>query len=350
MNNSVLSEQFEEIIWPIYLTRSKATKKTISNLHQYLEKLVTITGKSVTDMTEQDIRAFMDSLYLSVRKGEYQASYVKVIYLSVRKFYDFLLNYRYELKDKGIEVMGTNPFKGVPLNIEEKKLLTAQDLPNLEALDTLVNASREENPSLYLAVCFAAKMGLSISEISNLRTSALGYMKEEILFEKQDGTHDQNLYLCIEDQKKSKKIKRYLMVPEDLKETLEEILYTEKNEETQGDEETEETEVDVWKTDDYRNPESSSYLISYKGKHYSERTMQYHLKKLCEEKGMKPVTFADLRNLAIFLMKEGGAKDSQIAKYMGLEGRWLCRFAGIDSKQVFGTADFNRIQIKTKEY
>lgn len=343
MGNQILSDQFENVIWPTYLTRSKATKKTIANLHQYLEKLVTITGKDITEINEQDVHFFMESLYVSIEKQEYHGSYVKVIYLSLRKFYDFMQHYRYELRDQGIEVSVDNPFHNVPLKIQDKKLLTAEDIPNLKELDQLLEISKQENRSLFLAICFAAKMGLSISEISNLRMSAVGYMREEILFEKQDGSHEQNLYLCIEDKRKTKRIKRFLLVPEDVCEILEEPLYAEKsgNTEYNADESDENLYIP--------NSESTSYLITYRGRHYSERTMQYHLKSLCEKHDLKQVTFADLRNLAIFLMKEGGAKDSQIAKYMGMEGRWLCRFSGIDANQVFGTADYNRIQIKSCE-
>lgn len=343
MQNSVLPVEFEEIIWPVYVTRTKSTKKTISNLHQYLEKLSTVVKKDLCHITPQDASDFMDYLCEAIKRGEYKSSYVKVIYLSLRKFYDFLLSYQYDFRDQGILVPEQNPFQAVSLQIQDKKILTADDIPNLDELDTLLKAAREENSSLYLAICFAAKMGLSISEISNLRTSSLGYMKEEIMFHKMDGTHDKNLYLCLEDTKHSKRTKRYLKIPTDLVDALEESLpphdstNASNSDSPDGSADFESASV---------RGESSSYLISYKNHHYSERTMQYHLKNLCEKQKLKSITFADLRNLSVYLMKEGGAKDSEIAKYLGIEGRWLCRFSGISPSQVFGTADYSRIQIR----
>ena len=322
-----LSEKFETYIWPVYTTRSKNTEKTRNNLHMFLDKLAKFSQKDLLEISDADAIQFSEYLYESMNKGKWKPSYIKVMLISLRKFYQFLHDYRYEFLDRGIEVPSFNPFDAVTITIPDKVLLTAEDLPNLQQLDLLLEESAKTNRALYLAISLAAKMGLSVSEISNLRKSNVGYMKEELMFSPLEGDSEKHLYICLNAVGEHGKTKRYLKVPKDLEIVLNESLeFMEKE-----------------------NADAQNYVILYKERHYSDRTMQYQLKKLCEKCQIKQITFQDLRNLAVFLMKDGGADQADIAHYTGQEGRWLTRFSGVDAQQIFDSGDFVQIALKTKK-
>lgn len=337
MRERVLSETFEKAVWETYLIHTRTIKKTTSNLHQYLEKLSLFTKKEITQIEKEDVEQYMEYLYQCIERGEYCPSYVKVMFLSLRKFFGFLQQHRYELRDRGVNVQEQNPFEGILLRIPDKKLLSSEDIPTIQEIDRLLQSAKSQNPSLYLAICLASKLGLSISELSELKLSALGYMKEEYLFESVEGIREKNLYICLPGT--NKRTNRYLKVPREVEEVIAEKLdmkETAENAELSENEQLETLE---------RNHGNNIYVITYKGKHYSERTMQYHLKKLCEQLQLKNITFADLRNLSIFMMRYGGAKDSEIARFTGQKGRWICRFSGVDPKVILGTADYNHLDL-----
>lgn len=320
MKKEVFSEKFESVIWTVYCTRNRSTGKTQQNVHLFLTKLCQYCEKDPLEITTQDAVQFTNHLYDLVRKGTCKASYVKVILLSLRKFYDFLEEYKYEFRDREIDVPIVNPFATILIDIPDKVILTKEDVPSLSQVDLLLDKTRETNPSLFAAISFAVKMGLTSTEISNLTTSCVGYMKEEVRFEPISGSKMTSLYICLKAIGEHGRTKRYLKVPEDMEEILTNFLENAKTGE-------------------------SEYVVSYKGKHYSERTMQYQLKRLCEILEIEQITFQDLRNLSIFLMKEGGADSKEIAKYTGQEGRWLTRFSGIDAASIFDAADYIRIHI-----
>lgn len=323
MEESHLSSDFETKVWPAYQARSKSTGKTQANLHLFLKQFSDFAKKDVLVMQAEDAKVYTEHLYEAIRKGKRKGSYVKVMLLSLRKFYTFLIEYRYEFGDRGITVPKHNPFEGVVIGIPDKVELTSEDLPSLSDLDALLEASANTNQSLFLAISLAAKVGLSISEISNLSPSMVGYMRDEQNFQAVTGTSKKHLYICLNAIGEHGRTKRYLQVPEDIEELL---------------------NLDLTSDFNTTNP----YLITYKGKHYSERTMQYHLKELCQQIGLKQITFADLRNLAIFLMKEGGASTQEIAKYTGQEGRWISRFSGVSASKIFNAASYSRINIRTR--
>lgn len=190
----------------------------------------------------------------------------------------------------------SNPFDN-PHRLNQNRMLHSGQILSLSEIDQFLSYAKS-NDNLYLASCMVLRMGLTSTELTNLRLSH---------FFLSDGS----CYLKLP--------RRTILVPGDIKNLLDHMV---------------------------KKNQLSDYLLI---KSQSSRLTLRELQLLCQQVPMN-VTFPILRNTCIAYAFKGGAVTSDICDYLGITDAWLYRFDEVVSDIHYpAMPDFSNIRIVNRD-
>ena len=277
------------------IRRSASSRKNlfyiVANFGEFIES-------SVFESSLSDAKRYIDTLRSEVAAGRLQEKYCACIFFELRTFFERALV-------RGL--MDHNPFSGSDNPFSFPDRLNTADLPTLSEVDNLLILCPDDSDVL-VAVLLAFRMGLSVSEIAELK-------KEQFCLNERTG----RVYLKMWRWDDGEKKELFLTVPGDITERV----------------------MDQVKS----TPSGYAFLFrSREKKPYHVRSLQAKLERLqkdCEN----PVSFSKLRSLFIYLTLLEGVPVNDICRYVGIKGDWLTRYESIPQELIADAADYVRLRI-----
>lgn len=279
---------FTELIYN-YMQKRKSYDSQ-KNVVYIINAFLTYSDKNIKEIEKEDIHKYFRFLIEKTKDGCLEEEYVRMIYIELRSFFAYCYKINY---------ITSNPFSDITLPIKDKKYIETSKFPDLIDVNDLLEKIDEH--SIYVAVILALRMGLSTSELINIKKEDIIHNKEDDLF-----------YIKIEKRNNI----RFLCIPNDIIPDIKrEILST---------------------------PANCFYLLSPNKKDkYGTRYIQIKLKRYNTD-----ITFSDLRNLSIYLMFAGGANIEEVIGYTGMKGEWFKKYDKIPTKYKFDAVKYSKLQIK----
>lgn len=278
------------------IRRSASSRKNlfyiVANFGEFIES-------SVFEASLSDARRYIDTLRAEVAAGRLQEKYCACIFFELRTFFERALV-------RGL--MDHNPFSGSDNPFSFPDRLNTADLPTLSEVDNLLILC-PDGSDILVAVLLALRMGLSVSEIAELKN-------EQFCLDEKSG----RVYLKMWRWDDGEKKELFLTVPGDItKRVMDQVKST---------------------------PSDYAFLFrSREKKPYQVRSLQLKLANL--QKGKEePVTFSRLRSLCIYLMLLENIPLKDICRYIGIKGDWLARYDGIPEDMIADASEYVRLKFE----
>lgn len=277
----------------------------IRKSHHSRESMVSIVTSfgefrkgNIFGTTQDHISSYMGLLKDGVSNNRFKEQYCACIFLELRVFFDAAVNYG---------LMDRNPFGGMENPFKFQSKLEVSNLPTLSEVDYLLTQCNS-HPVLKLFVLFAFRMGLTVSEMVNLR-------KKDFIFNAEDGKTYLKCWRFIDGVKKE----AFLRVPNDLLPYINEIAA--------------ESSIDFPYL--FRNNQRKPFAV---------RTVQSLLLQLQEGQD-RTITFSSLRSLCIYLMLVQKVPTERICMYANIRGDYLSRYDSIPADLIIDAIDYVNIKV-----
>lgn len=248
--------------------------------------------------TYDHISSYIGFLKDGVANNRFKEQYCACIFLELRVFFAAAVNHG---------LMGQNPFGSLENPFRFQSKLDVSNLPTLSEVDYLLTQCNS-HPTLKLFVLFAFRMGLTVSEMVNLR-------KKDFIFNAEDGKTYLKCWRFIDGIK----AEAFLRVPNDLLPYINEIAA--------------ESSIDF------------PYLFrNNQGKPFAVRTIQFLLLQLQEGQD-RTITFSSLRSLCIYLMLVKKVPTDQICMYANMRDEYFSRYDSIPANLIVDAIDYVNIKV-----
>lgn len=289
-----------DTIFSLYSSRFKNTR-TVQNYISVIEKLRTVTGKDFLDCTADDAAFFCKELERQQLEGRisYNTCYARISMLSSIGEY---------IEKEQLIAGYTNVFSSSRIAWIDNDIKHV-DLPLLADLEIIMEAARL-NCRDFTILSLVIKCGLSLSELHNLNTDCLLYDHDSVIA----GLRISSGKSCVD-----------IVLPDDVAHIL--SLYMAS----------------------MAFPAGSSLFRNTRGNALSIRSFQRMLAKYVDDCSSqlirKDINFRQLRHLAIYYMKQGGASQSDIAAYTGLTEKTITRYNKLSSDCAADAASYSVLSV-----
>lgn len=300
IESKYLSDTIKEYIWPTFSMGLK-TKRARDNYYSVLCMICNYTKRDFLDITYTQAQEYFDYLLISNNKKKRLAlSTVQSRLSMLNSFAKYIVENK---KNLNIDRPYTNIY--MYINIPEyDNYIKPDDIPSIEELNKLLEVSSDNN-MMYLIFALVIKCAFSTSEICK--------MKESHIVEDLSGR------FCVEINEYNK-IRR-VKLPDDI--------------------------VGIIKDYMKYKPAGEYLFYNKKGLNLKVRNLESYCKKYMKMAELKKAyTLQDIRNAAICYMKSSGASDDSIAKYIGVDGRWMYRYDCVLEELDLQAVDYSKIIIK----
>ena len=249
------------------------------------------------EIDEEGVASFIQKMEDRIRKGDLSRKTLRAMLYTYDSFADYLA---------GAGIMPKNPFRDVKKPIVDDVPYTSR-IPNAEECDRMLQAAEDSVNGMFLIFSLALRMGLSTSEICDLKTGHVLQM---------DGKYI--IRFPAEDTKD-----RYCPVPDDMNEAILSYLPSAGKE---------------------------YFFVNRMGKKLKVQTLEKRVKNIMAAAGedCEKYTLKDLRNRAIFQMLHDGATIEEVSKYVGLSLMRIGTFAGapLATSQMLNNCPANLSKLK----
>lgn len=294
------SQLFENKILPAYLKRFKSETAVATNRRAIVE-LCDYCKKDFLAITEAETKEYLDLLLSGKGSKSGRPLKRKTVYLKYACIRSCGSYIQANQEQYGIEY--SSPFMYIEFP-EPAKDITTEHVLTFSEVDVLLSTIQDKQ--MYLMVSLVITCGLSVKEIIELKPTQL------ILDDKLQ------LFISLKDKKK---VFRYILVPDTIKEAL-----LEHAEAVKGKDE--------------------KVFVNKHGKPLTRRVLELHVQDQMNEAGLSGWTMRDLRNTASFYMLQGGASKTQAAAQLGICERWMLRFQQAVEEMDVQAGEYNCIQIR----
>ena len=250
------------------------------------------------DVTDVQIESYLGFLKDGIANKRFKEQYCACIFLELRSFFDKAANLGHVME---------NPLAGMENPFKFQAKLDVSDVPSLAEVDHLLTLC-DSNATLKLFVLLAFRMGLTISEMVELK-------KSDFIFNKEDGRTYLKLWRHVDGVKRE----AYLTIPGDL------ISYI--------------SDMACSTSKDF------PYLFkNQKSRPFAARTVQQLLSWL-QEGEEKVITLSQLRSLCIYLMLVSKVPISKISMYTNVRGDWFSKYDSIPKELIFDATDYINLKV-----
>lgn len=292
---SYLTEEEKEYLLMVYLPQRKSVFSKTNFLY-LLGAFSSQLKKPLFEIRQQDAAAYTNFLIAKMNDNSWKEQYALTLFNEIRAFYTFCF-------DRG--KIPFNPFGTLIFPVKSANILDVTNLPSLSEVDEMFSSIKDK-PDIYLAAGLAFRMGLTLANL-------VGLKKDQIGFDESTG----KVYLELKRWSGSKEVSNYLVVPEDLHPILQESFQ--------------------------RNADSI-YVFPSKRDYLHRSSLQHALLK-AQAAAENPISFSDLRGLALYFMMICRKSAKEVAAYAGVEGMWLTRYSSIPDELRMDAAEYVNIQI-----
>lgn len=223
--------------------------------------------KDFLEITEEDILRFQRSMEALIRRGKLSNRTLRLRLYCYSSFSAYLLR---------TGVIERNVFAYLYKPVVEDAPYTNK-IPSTKECDDMLEAAMAAGEDMYLIYCMILRMGLTTTEICNLKTQNVTEFERDLV--------------CYLYTPGGKKEHRYIVVPEDLKEGLMA----------------------------FKDSVVTEYLFANsRGKQMTVPALDKRARKIMGTAGLGKFSLKDLRNRAIYQMIHDGAEEEEIALYNNL--------------------------------
>lgn len=231
-------------------------------------------GKDFMELTDKEVYRYHDKLEGMVREGELCNRTLRARFYSYVSFASYLVEIG-RMEHSAFDCINLPEVDDTPHSL---------NIPTLEECDAVIEMAERSGEDMALIFLIVLRMGLTASEICNLKTSSLMEFDGKLYFEFNRGEGN-----C-----------RYMEIPDDLRDRIKK----------------------------YHSMNSSPYFfLNSKGEKLQGRALEKRVKKIVSKAGCEPFTLRDLRNRCIYQMLHDGVREEEVAAYNDLSPMRVRTFA-----------------------
>lgn len=290
-----MSDLFVNAIWPQFSMKLK-NKRTVENYFSIYCMICDKAGCDFLDLNHAQVQDYFDSL----RDEGLSKTTILSRLSAMRSISDFIISKKTTF---GLPEDYHNVFYHIRVDFPDE-MIKRTDIPSMQELNDILLAA-DGDMLMKLIFSMVIRCGFTASEVCKMKVSQIR--------EDADGR------FCVVFQERDKI--RYVKLPEDV--------------------------VDILMMYKKQLPLSAEYMF-YNKKNFvlKVRNLETLVRKYVRKAGIsKDYTIQDIRNGALCYMKAFGAKDADIADYVGIEERWMYRYDKVVDELNLQPVDLVKIRI-----